>query len=210
MINELSTEDFHLKNFDHTSPSPQQSQHLPTLSNPQITNTPLSKEPHPIKSNLSDVLSNCNDLFKQIHGLYDLRQTDMPSSEYASQWISLTEELVKEVHNLQKAAVEEQKKFDKGKAINAEKDIQNQMDTERNHPESSAAREKVDDLNVPPQDSLRDDQATQQFLRNPFYEDDIRRIEAKVDKFVGLMEEVNANQKNIMTTLASLCSQPQP
>ena len=129
---------------------------------------------------------------------------------YAAQWTSLTEELIKELHNLQRVAVEEQRKCDKGNDINVEEDIQTQMDTERDHPESSAAREKVDDLNVPPQDSLRDDQATQQFLRNPFYEDDIRRIEAKVDKFVGLMEEVNTNQKNIMTTLASFCSQPQP
>ena len=145
----------------------------------------------------------------------------MLSSEYAAQWVSLTEELVKGLYSLQEADVEEQKKFDKGKAANVEDVIQTQKDTKRDQPESSTVRENVEqnlrdrlasieqDLNEPIQDNLGANPTNQEHLRNPVYEADIERIEAKVDKYIGLKEEVNGNQKEIMKTLAFLCSRPQ-
>jgi hypothetical protein len=145
----------------------------------------------------------------------------MPSSEYSAQWVSLTENLVKELYSLQEADVEEQKKFDKGKAAIVEEVIQTQEDTERDPPESSTVRENDEqnlrdrlasieqDLNEPIQDTLGANPSNQEHMRNPAYEADIERIEAKVDKYIGLMEEVNGNQKEIMKTLAILCNRPQ-
>jgi hypothetical protein len=128
----------------------------------------------------------------------------MSSSEYVAQWVSLTEELVKKLHSLQEADIEEHRRFDKGKASVVEEVIQNQKDTERNQPESSTVRDS--NLNEPIQENLR---SNQEHLRNPVYEAEIEEIKAKMDKYIGMIEEVNGNQKEIMKTLASLCSQPQ-
>ena len=142
----------------------------------------------------------------------------MPSAEYAAKWVSLTEELVKELYRLQEADVKQQKSFDKNSATEVEEVIQIQKDTERNQPESSSVRtsdeqnlmEKLasleKNLNEPILDNL---EASQEHLRNPLYETEIEEIKAQMKKYVGLMEVVNAKQKEIMRTLASLCSQPQ-
>ena len=61
-------------------------------------------------------------------------------------------------------------------------------------------------LNEPIMDNL---EANQVHLRNPLYEAEIEEIKTQMKKYVGLMEVVNAKQKEIMRTLASLCSQPQ-
>ena len=126
------------------------------------------------------------------------------SSEYAAQWVSLTEELVKKLHSLQEADIEEQRRFDKGKNKVVEEVIQNQKDTERNHPESSTVRNS--NLNEPVQGNLR---SNQEHLRNPVYEAEIKEIKAQMDKYIGMIEKVNGNQIEIMKTLASLCNQPQ-
>ncbi|GAU47820.1 hypothetical protein TSUD_137880 [Trifolium subterraneum] len=102
MVKELHVNDFHLKVFD------QQQQQPPT--SPQHTITPSNTEPHPNNSNNPDILSECNSLFSQIHGLHELRESDMSSSEYSAQWVSLTEDLVKKLYSLQKADIEEQKR----------------------------------------------------------------------------------------------------
>jgi len=70
--------------------------------------------------------------------------------------------------------------------------------------ESSTVRDS--NLNEPTQENLT---SNQEHLRNPVYEAEIERIEAKVDKYIGMIEEVNGNQKEIMKTLALLCSRPQ-
>jgi hypothetical protein len=142
----------------------------------------------------------------------------MSSSEHIAQWVSLTEALVKKLHSLQEADIEEQRRSNKGKNAMVEEVSQIQKDTERNQPESSAVRtsdeqnlmEKIasleKSLNEPIMDNL---EANQVHLRNPLYEAEIEDIRAQMKKYVGLMEVVNAKQKEIMRTLASLCSQPQ-
>ncbi|GAU25788.1 hypothetical protein TSUD_222460 [Trifolium subterraneum] len=215
MIKELTTSDTQLISF--SQPNQNQQQQIPTQhchvakktqevgtstasdcvdiqtdpqpqTSPQHTITPLTTEPHPTNSNNPDILSECNSMFSQMHGLHDLRQCDMPSSEYAAQWVSLTEKLVKELYSLQEAYVEEQKKFDKGKVANVEDVIQTQKDTESDQPESTAVRENVEqnlrdrlasieeDLNEPIQDNLGANPINQEPLRNPVYEADIERI----------------------------------
>jgi hypothetical protein len=195
MIKELTISNLQLSSFSQPDQNQQHQQQIPIHSNPQHTIHPIS-ETHPETSTGPDLLRLCNDLFRKVHELHELRHSNIPSERYVAQWVSLTEELVERLHNLQEADVEEQKKFDKGKTINAEEVIQTQEDKERNHPESSAVRENIeqnlrdmlaskeDDLNEPFQDNLG---ANQEHLRNPVYEADIRRIEAKVDKYVGLM-----------------------
>ncbi|GAU44256.1 hypothetical protein TSUD_400020 [Trifolium subterraneum] len=166
MVRELHVNDFHLKAFDQQQQQPQPS--------PQHTITPSITEPHP---NNPDILSECNSLLSQIHGIHELRHSDMSSSEYAAQWVSLTEELVKKLHSLQEVDIEEQKRFDKGKAKVVEEVIQNQKDTERNQPESSTVRDS--NLNEAIQENLR---SNQEHLRNPVYGAEIEIIKAKMDK----------------------------
>ncbi|GAU46711.1 hypothetical protein TSUD_135360 [Trifolium subterraneum] len=153
----------------HNQTQPEQQKHTEVVVSEEIQISPPS-----------------NHVDAMIHDLHELRQSDMPSSEYVAQWVSLTEDLVKKLHNLQKADVEERRRFDKGKDKVVEEVIQNQKDTERNHPESSTVRDS--NLNEPTQENLR---SNQEHLRNPVYEAEIEEIKAKMDKYIGMIEEVN-------------------
>jgi hypothetical protein len=54
----------------------------------------------------------CNNLFRKVQELHELRHSDIPSERYVAQW----EELTEEFNAIKKTDIEEHKKNEKGKA----------------------------------------------------------------------------------------------
>ena len=111
----------------------------------------------------------------------------------------MAEDLVKKLHSLQGADVEELRRIEKRKDKVVEEVIQNKKDTERNHPESSTVRDS--NLNEPIQENLR---SNQEHLRNPVYEAELKEIRTEMRKSKRVLEKVDGKQTEILKTLTSL------
>ena len=111
----------------------------------------------------------------------------------------MAEDLVKKLHSLQGADVEELRRIEKRKDKVVEEVIQNKKDAERNHPESFTERNS--NLN---ESAQRDSRSYQEHMRNPVYEAELKEIRTEMSKSKRMLEKVDGKQTEILNTLTSL------